>query len=302
MLGVPEAVDSRRTGTTGHRDRPSGRVAMPAVRAWGEALAALSIPERIGGAVAESPWVLPRSVFERRADAQIAEPVGASFAAAAAELAGRPGTVLDVGVAAGATSLPLVGRVPVVSVCGVDGDAELLASFRRRAAGLGVSAQVVRGTWPDAAGRVAVADVVVCGNVVYNVADLAPFVRALSAWARRRVIVELAAAHPLTELNELWWRHHRLRRPDGPTATDFLLALDELGVRARVLRWRRPPEPEYATFGEMVDVTRRRLCLPPARAGEVADALLESGVDPAVPPDLGSSGRELVTVTWPGGA
>ena len=51
-----------------------------------------------------------------------------------------------------------------------------------------------------------------------------------------------------------------------------------------------------------MDVTRRRLCLPPGRAAEVAEALVESGVDPEHPVDLGSSGREVVTIWWDGTA
>jgi hypothetical protein len=51
-----------------------------------------------------------------------------------------------------------------------------------------------------------------------------------------------------------------------------------------------------------VNVTRRRLCLPAERTDEVADALTESGVDPASPVDLGTSGREVVTIWWNGDA
>jgi hypothetical protein len=48
----------------------------------------------------------------------------------------------------------------------------------------------------------------------------------------------------------------------------------------------------------MIDVTRRRLCLPQERAGEVATALTDLGVDASHPVDLGSSGREVVTIWW----
>jgi len=176
----------------------------------------------------------------------------------------------------------------------------LLAAFATRATTLGLPATVLSGRWPDLADETPVADVVLCGNVVYNVADLAPFLHALTTHARRQVIVEVAAAHPLTELNPLWRRFHGIERPAGPTADDFLAVLGELGIEPAVARWRRLPEAEYATFAELTDVTRRRLCLPADAEPEVATALRELGVDPALPPDLGSSGRELVTVSWPG--
>jgi hypothetical protein len=266
---------------------------------WADALAAWDIPAAIAQRAADSPWVLPRQVFLRRTEAQIVRPTGATHAAAVAALA-TPGTVLDIGAAAGATSLPLIGRAPVRGLTAVDADTELLMSYAARAEALGLPAEVLRGRWPDLAGQAGVADVVVCGNVVYNVADLEPFVHALTRCARRAVIVELAAAHPLTELNPLWLHFHGIARPTGPTAEDCVAALAEIGVSPRVVRWRRDPEAEYVTFGELVDVTRRRLCLPPDAVTQVETALLELGVDPAVPPDLGSSGRELVTLSWPG--
>ncbi|RSN26770.1 SAM-dependent methyltransferase [Amycolatopsis sp. WAC 04169] len=272
---------------------------MTALQRWAEALASWAIPPEILAAAPESPWVLPRQVFERRADTQIAAPTGATHTAARAALA-EPGSVLDVGAAAGATSLPLVGRVPVRELTAVDADEALLAGFAARAAGLDLPATVLCGWWPELADETPVADVVVCGNVVYNVADLTSFVHALTAHARRRVIVEVAAAHPLTELNPLWRRFHGVDRPAGPTAEDFLATLSELGIEPTAVRWRRHPEAEYASFAELTDVTRRRLCLPSDAEPEVAAALRELGVDPALPPDLGSSGRELMTVSWPG--
>ncbi|MFK0249136.1 class I SAM-dependent methyltransferase [Amycolatopsis azurea] len=272
---------------------------MTALQRWADALASWTVPPGILAAAPESPWVLPRQVFERRADAQIAAPTGETHVAARAALA-EPGSVLDVGAAAGATSLPLIGRAPIQELTAVDADDELLSAFATRAVGLGLPATVLSGRWPDLADETPVADIVMCGNVVYNVADLAPFLHALSTHARRQVIVEVAAAHPLTELNPLWRRFHGIERPTGPTADDFLTVLGELGIEPTVARWRRLPEAEYATFAELTDVTRRRLCLPADTETDVATALRELGVDPALPPDLGSSGRELVTVSWPG--
>ncbi|WP_158893179.1 class I SAM-dependent methyltransferase [Amycolatopsis anabasis] len=274
---------------------------MNAVRAWSDALAAWAIPEPVLAGAPESPWVLPREVFVRRADAQLACPIGATYAEGLAALR-EPGTVLDVGAAAGATSLPLAAAGRVESVTAVDGDRPLLDAFAGRAARLGVPARVLRGRWPDLAAEAGPADVVTCGNVLYNVADLGPFVAALTGHARRRVVAEIAARHPLTELNPLWRRFHGISRPEGPTAEDCVAALRELGVRPRVIRWQRPAEAEHATFAELVAVTRRRLCLPAGRTDEVDRALREFGCDPAVPPDLGSSGRSLVTLVWAGGA
>src|ERR1700734_1974597 len=90
---------------------------------WGADLAAWAIPEHITAAVSESPWVLPRQVFARRADRLTAAPAGPSYEREWAAL-DPPGTVLDVGSGAGAASLPLLARC--TGLTAVDTDAELL--------------------------------------------------------------------------------------------------------------------------------------------------------------------------------
>ena len=267
--------------------------------AWQSDLAAWAIPEHISAAVTESPWVLPRQVFARRADRLAGTPSGASYDLAWAAL-DPPGSVLDVGAGAGAASLPLLGRATALTA--VDGDAAMLALLAERATAQGVGVRCVHGSWPDAAPQVPAADVVTCHHVLYNVPGLAPFVTALTAHARRLVVIEITASHPLVTLNELWLRFHGLRRPDGPTATDVLRILVAMGLRPGYRRWRRPGGVDYASFEELTDVTRRRLCLPPERAAQVAGALVEAGVEPGRPVDLGSSGRDVVTIWWAGGA
>jgi len=150
--------------------------------------------------------------------------------------------------------------------------------------------------------EVPVTDVVVCHHVLYNVPDLVPFVAALTRHARTRVVVELTARHPLTTLAPLWLRFHGLARPTGPTAEDALAVLGPLVPDVAVQRWTRPRTAEYGSLADLVDVTRRRLCLPAERSAEVADALAELGVRDGTPVDLGSSGEDLVTLVWAGSA
>jgi SAM-dependent methyltransferase len=262
---------------------------------WRDDLGAWAIPERITAGVAESPWVLPRQVFARRADRLTRAPAGASYERAWQAL-DPPGTVLDVGSGAGAACLPLAPRATKITA--VDADKRMLAMLAERAAGLDL--RTVAGQWPGPAAQVPPADVVTCHHVVYNVPEIGPFLAALAGHARRRVVLELAAVHPLTALNPLWLCFHGLTRPTGPTAADLLAILSEMGLRARHTEWSRPAEAEYASFAELVDVTRRRLCLPPERASEVEAALLDMGINRERPGDLGSSGRELVTIWWEG--
>jgi SAM-dependent methyltransferase len=208
--------------------------------------------------------------------------------------------VLDVGAGAGAASLPLLPWCTELTA--VDTDGQMLALLGERAAAAGVPATLIEGGWPDVAPDAGPADVVTCHHVTYNVPRIEPFLTALTETARRTVVVEMTAVHPLASLNDLWLRFHGLRRPVGPTADDLLAILAELGIWAEQERWRRPGGTDYASFAELTDVTRRRLCLPPGRSADVAAALVDSGVDPMHPVDLGSSGREVVTIWWQGRA
>ncbi len=266
---------------------------------WREDLAAWAIPDHITAGVAESPWVLPRQVFARRADRLRRTPSGPSYERAWEALA-PAGSVLDVGSGAGAACLPLAPRITALTA--VDTDAGMLGLISERARSSGLEPQAVPGRWPDIAPQVTAADVVTCHHVLFNVPDLQPFLAALSGHARRRVVIETAAAHPLASLNPLWLRFHGLKRPERPTAADVLDILAAMGLRPGHTEWSRPAEADYQSMAELVDVTRRRLCLPPERASEVEDALVELGNDPGHPADMGSSGRDVVTIWWEGTA
>lgn len=266
---------------------------------WREDLAGWAIPERITSAVTESPWVLPRQVFARRADRLRRAPAGPSYERAW-EALDPAGSVLDVGSGAGAACLPLAPRTTTLTA--VDPDEGMLGLLAERARAAGLDTRVILGSWPDAAGQAAIADVVTSHHVLFNVPGLEPFLRALASHARRRVVIEIATVHPLTSLNPLWLQFHGIRRPEAPTAADVLDILSAMGLRARHTEWNRPAEADYTNMRELAEVTRRRLCLPPERASEVEAALLDRGTHPGCPGDLGSSGREVVTIWWEGAA
>ena len=264
---------------------------------WRDDLGAWAIPADITSSVTESAWVLPRQVFARRADRLALAPAGASYERAWGALE-PPGTVLDVGSGAGAACLPLAAHATAVTA--VDADANMLALLSERASAMGLDLRTVPGQWPGAAAQVPPADVVTCHHVVYNAPDVEPFLTELTRHARRRVVVETTTVHPLTVLSPLWLRFHGLTRPTTPTAADLLAIVSEMGLEARHTEWSRPAEADYASFAELADVTRRRLCLPPERASEVEAALLDMGISRNTPGDLGSSGRDVVTIWWEG--
>jgi hypothetical protein len=230
-----------------------------------------ALPENILAAAPESPWGFPTELFRSRAE--LATPGSLTFANRMARDALPPGgTVLDVGVGAGAASIPLSPRCRLI--IGVDSSAALLEEFRQQAHRAGATAELIDGAWPEVAAQVPVADVVVCNHVVYNVGDLEPFVVALSAHARRRVVIELTSRHPTAWMADLWLRFHALSRPTRPDADDAASLIRGLGYevhRHAAVVARRPGG--FQRREDAVASIRRRLCLDATRDEAVAEAL-----------------------------
>lgn len=249
---------------------------MGAAARWAELQEGRGIPAGILARAPASPWVHDPAGFAAPAVAADTPSRRAALA-----LLGDGGTVLDVGCGGGDASLALAARATLVTA--VDRQADMLAAFAADAAARGVRFRTVVGRWPDAAAVAGAADVVVCHHVLHNVVDLPPFLRALTAAARRGVVVEMLAEHPMAWLDPLWVRFHDLRRPPPATTDDAVAVLRELGVDPGVERWERDRPP-----GKDAAWVTRRLCLPPEREPEVAAAMA------ALPPRP----RAAATLTW----
>jgi SAM-dependent methyltransferase len=257
-------------------------------RRWREDLESWEIPAEILAAAPESPWGCPAGLFSRSAQTAVEARTGPPTPSQRLALDALPegGSVLDVGAGGGAASLPLCP--PGSSVTAVDQSPEMLAAFAELARRQGIEHTEVEGPWPDVAGRVGQADVVVCHHVLYNVPDLVPFVLALSRHARLRVVVEITADHPQALMNPLWEHFHGLARPTRPTAEDAAAVLSDLGFDVGVEPYDAPPRWDHDDHqDEVVAFARRRLCLPAERDPEVA-ALL-----PKAP------ARSTVALWWP---
>jgi SAM-dependent methyltransferase len=271
---------------------------MSAIARWGEDLRARAVPQTILDAAPESPYGFPADLFRRRAEAAASGPETPTTRRAR-EVLPEGGSVLDVGCGAGATSLPLASHA--CRIVGVDGQQDMLEAFSAGARSAGVADVVaLQGSWPEVSAHAPAADVVVCGHVLYNVAELEPFVRALAEHARARVIVEITARHPLAWMNDLWQRFHGLRWPDGPDETTAASALGELGFtprrESRVDRGSRGGGFERRE--DAVALIRRRLCLPSERDEEIAASL---GGRLHRDGELWSTGppeQEVVTLWW----
>jgi hypothetical protein len=272
---------------------PPPRAADP-LALWRDALAAWAIPEHILAAAPESPWLLPVELFARRVDAQFERPTGVALERVAEALPAA-GAVLDVGAGAGAASLPVKGAGSLIAV---DEHPGMLVELASRAARLGLDTTTMTGRWPDVAPSVPAADVVVCANVLYNVPDIGPFVLALHEHARRRVVLEITARHPVSGLNPLWRHFHGVERPERPTWEDALAAIRTTGIGPHAEIERRPAMSAAASFEALVTMTRIRLCLPSTRDGEVAAALVARGADPANPATWTLVDTDLAVLWW----
>jgi SAM-dependent methyltransferase len=261
----------RRTDHRDERHTPERTTITDAATRWADGLGRWSIPEEILAQAPVSPWQHDTAMFV--VDDTLDRDTPAAEIARAV-LPGVGGSVLDVGCGGGRAALSLVP--PAELVIGVDQSSAMLAEFTRAAAAAGVRSTTVEGRWPDVADATPVADVVVCHHVAYNVADIEPFLLALTAHARLAVVLVLPPRHPLSAWNDAWRHFWGLERPTEPTADDLAEVLAGLGIDAE--RWDVPRPPLARATGDtasQIASARRRLCLTEDRDDELA-AYLEA--------------------------
>ena len=244
-----------------------------------------AIPEDLVAAAAETPYFFSSAVFTAAADAALDRGDDTPSESVACDALPDGGTVLDVGVGAGAASL----RLPAGHVIGVDPSAELLDAFVARAAQRGMRATAIQGSWPDVALRTPSADIVVCHHVAFNVGDLAGFAAALTSHAQRRVVIELTAVHPMTWMAPYWHALHGISQPDRPTVDDAVAVLTQLGLTIHQRRWERQVQIIGENDADATARIARRLCLPPDRHDELSRLLARTP-----PPTT----RDVVTLWW----
>ena len=248
---------------------------------WRRALEAWAIPAEILAQAPESPWIHPPALFD--VPDGIEESPSHQRARDALEI---EGSVLDVGCGGGIAAFALTP--PAARVVGVDHDDEMLEMFTRNARRRGVEVETYLGLWPDVAAAVPRCDVVTAHHVVYNVADIGPFLEQLSSHATRRVVIEMPQRHPLSSLSAAWEHFWGLERPTTPTSDDLLAVLGEMGVTLRsedfVGSLRNAPDLESAAR-----FARIRLCLPTSREDEVRSFLRDN------PPPVD---RPLTSIWW----
>jgi hypothetical protein len=251
---------------------------------WKDALASWAIPDSILAQAREDPWALPVALFENK------QPDISPSHRHALESLAAGGTVLDVGAGRCAMSLPL--RPPAQRIIAVDSS---LAMLENSPADV-----TILGRWPEVAQQAGRASVVVCGHVLYNVAELIPFVNALNDAAERRVVVEITRSHPRNRLleRELWRHFWNLERPEGPTWEDAVAVVRESGIEPNVELWESQQRGGFQSLEELVSWMRRTVCLDPGRESEVRAIVLRHAVERDGLWRLSPEPRALTTVWW----
>lgn len=233
---------------------------------WTAELAGWEIPAHILESAPQRPFVFPAEMFA-------APPVGQSplskAGERAAEMLGDGGTVLDVGCGGGAAGFALVP--PATTLIGTDRQPDMTAAFAATAKERGIPCETVTGSWPQIAGSVAVADVVVSHNVLYNVPDLLSFAQAVHAHARKRVVFEITASHPQTSRAAMWKHFWGIDRPSGPTAVLASEALMEAGFDVQVEGSIATQRDAQRAASVEAAFWTRQMCLPADREAEVAE-------------------------------
>jgi methyltransferase family protein len=252
---------------------------------WRQALATWAIPEPILAQAPEDPWALPVGIFEVQ---DISVRTGSHRRALEALTAGDD--VLDIGAGRCAMSLPL--RPPARRIVAVDGSPAMLD---RSPADV-----TVLGRWPDVAPEVEQATVVVCGHVLYNVPDLGPFIKALNAAARRRVVVEITQSHPRNRAVEraLWQHFWGLERPTGPTWKEAVAVVRQLDLDPQIELWQSDERSGSADLQDLVSWMRRTVCLDASRDDEVRSIILRRAVQRDGRWRLSGEPRSLATIWW----
>ena len=161
-----------------------------------------------------------------------------------AQMPAGDGRVLDVGAGTGRYAIPLAelgARVTAIEPNGAMADL-----LEQDARARGVSVAMERGEWPAAAERVGSGDVVLCAHVVYPIADVVGFIRALDRAARCAVVLVARLGQPDEVAARMFPLVHGEERIPMPNLPELYNVLLQIGIPASVTlhpfetRWNFP--------------------------------------------------------------
>jgi hypothetical protein len=222
--------------------------------------------------------------------------------AAVVDLVRPEDSVIDVGGGAGRVGLPVA--LHCRELINVEPSEAMRREFEASASDAGIgNARAVPGGWPEAAAGLE-ADVVMLANVTYFVRDIVPFVEALNASARRRVIISVWSVAPPDLGAALFALLHGEPQLPAPSYRELLPVLWDCGILPEVKllpdafrrAGERPPSREEAIRfavhrGDAEDIAGAAAIVE-AHFDELFTATPEGFVPRWVPPT-----REML-ITW----
>jgi SAM-dependent methyltransferase len=167
--------------------------------------------------------------------------------------------VLDVGAGTGRFALALAPHAR--EVLAVEPAAAMRERLAAEAERRGVTnLTVIAARWQDAPPLAA--DVVLCAHVLYPLPDVVSFLTRLDAATGRECFVYLRERHPDAWSSPAWERWHGEPRRLGPTASDALAVLHEMGIPAQVEWVENASNWRYADLDEAETTFLDDLILP----------------------------------------
>jgi SAM-dependent methyltransferase len=166
-----------------------------------------------------------------------------------AQMPAQDGRVLDVGAGTGRYAVPLAEMG--ARVVAVEPNAAMASLLQQEAKQREVAVTVEQAEWPDAEPRVGSAEVVLCAHVVYPIAEVVPFIRALDRAARCAVVMVARLGQADEVVARVFGSVYDEERAPMPTLPDLYNLLLQLGIPASVTlhpfetRWNYP-DPEAA--------------------------------------------------------
>jgi 2-polyprenyl-3-methyl-5-hydroxy-6-metoxy-1,4-benzoquinol methylase len=171
------------------------------------------------------------------------------------------GRVLDVGAGTGRYAVPLAETGARVTA--LEPNAAMAALLGEEARARGVSIPVEQASWPDGEGRVGSADVVLCAHVVYPIAEIVPFVRALDRAARCAVVLVARLGQLDDAIAHVFTAVHGEPRVPMPALPDLWMLLLQLGLPVSATLHPFETRWAYADASAAVDDVAGRLGVSP---------------------------------------
>lgn len=173
----------------------------------------------------------------------------------------------------------------------------MLAGLADASQGLPVT--VVEGRWPESKDILDTHNVVMCAHVVFDVAQVGPFLAAMNEWAAAGVVIEMTDRHPWVHLGPYYRALHALERPLGPGWEDLVGVVQEVvGVDPTVEHWQRPTDLWFESVDEILEFYGRRLLIGADRWTELRSLLDPDIVSGPGGFQVGTESRDLVTIWW----